>query len=98
RNSDEITAADRNAGVSNMLDIFFDRCERIAVDLYWSAVNDRLKVLYHRSWNVDDSNRIVLRGIRVFPVRSLNQSRDCLVILDNALDSGPLQFTGIVRD
>src|SRR5690606_12608306 len=86
RNSDEITATNVNTRIGDMLDVFLDRRERVAVDLYRSAVDDRLKVLYHRSWNVDDSNRIVLRGIRVFPVRSLNQSRDCLVILDDLFE------------
>src|SRR5690606_13543433 len=97
-NCDKITALDSNARIGNVLDVLLDSGVLLTLNDNRTAVHDGLEALNDRGRNADNKLILILVDICIGTVRIVNNFRDSLVGLNDALDSSPLQLTGSIGD
>src|SRR5690606_36202813 len=97
-NSDKITALDSNACIGNVLDVLLDSGVLLTTNNDRTAVHDGIEALNDRGRNADNKLLLILVDICIGTVRIVNNFRDSLVGLNDALDRSPLQVAVLIRD
>src|SRR5690606_22675311 len=95
---DKITALDSNARIGNVLDVLLDSGVLLTLNDHKSAVDVCSAALNDRGRNADNKLLLILVDICIGTVRIVNNFRDSLVGLNDALDRSPLQVAVLIRD